>query len=193
MPRIPKAELYPPGGFSFTEPDGTVHASISWSLVIAKVRDYRQLAKLAPGNPEEEVFAQVCDRHPDLCGESVGKPFVHDPKVKLGLEVLGWIAGVAIVNARQAIGRVSEDEAKRRAAICRACPCNLQWQSACANCGKSLDGIAEDLARPGPEVDTSGLYGCMAHGQVNSVAVRLKLPVRDNPVAPTDCWRRSEA
>ena len=190
MPLVPKPELYPPGGFSFTDSDGSVHTSTSWDLLAVKVGDYRRLTKREVGEVRTEVYTQACERFPDICGAPAGKAYELDPAVKLGVEVQGWIAGVAILNSKGALKRVSAEEAGRRAAICRACPLNIDWKLSCTSCGKNLTDVAADLARGGPDTQTEGLKGCAAFYQDNAVAVRLELPAKENPLTPPECWRR---
>lgn len=190
MARLPKPELYPSGGFSFTEADGTVLTSTSWDLLAVRLEEYRRLTNKPAGNPREEVMAQACERHPDICGEVGGKAFEINPAVKLGVGVQSWIAGVAIENAKTRLGRVDEPEAVRRAAICRRCPLNIAWQTSCTTCDKSLATVTADLTREGPEVNVEGLQGCVAFDQINAVAVRLKLPAKESPLSPAECWRR---
>lgn len=56
--------LHPASGHFFEEANGIVFRGKNWAQVIAKVKAYRAVNKLSPGNPEEEVHAQAIFRQP---------------------------------------------------------------------------------------------------------------------------------
>lgn len=83
---------------------------------------------------------------------------------------------------------VSPEEAKRRAAICAACPMRELWKAACESCGgKSTTLIARTFK--GREKSQEG-YACKIAGDELCLAcvfaVKKKLPV-----APANCWRKA--
>lgn len=90
---------------------------------------------------------------------------------------------------------VNPEEAKRRAAICFACPYNIQWRDSCRSCRAEMKDAIERN-----EITISGnrrthfhdrLFACKLAGHSNKVAVQLgadNLKHREHYKLPQKCW-----
>jgi hypothetical protein len=188
----PNPNLYPTRGFLFRESNGVeVRSDDGWSSLIQKVKQYRALTNQPAGDPQSEVFEQVCAAQPTLCNTTnVASSFPQDPSVKLGIDIGLWLVEVRIRDARNALERVSSEEASKRASICRACPKNHGWKVSCKSCDAAGKTIVAEVRRHGPEVNAEGLHGCAIFGHHNETACRLKLdPAAPREDVPDACWR----
>lgn len=205
--------LRPSGGYVFRENDGSMHRSSSWAAVIQKVRDYRVRKGQPPGNVDAEVMAQACERYPTLCGEvahsipptGVGRgrsaprpPVVVQPpgpkrvnNVPLKGRVLLWLTELFNRRVRrEPISFVSAEEAAARESICASCPQNTEMEgSGCSSCRKALSDYRDAVIVSKKRYDR--LHGCKILGIDLVTAVHLDEVRVDNPLLPSNCWRKT--
>lgn len=175
--------VYPKGGFTFKESDGTLIAADSWSGVVVRVVRYRKRAKLEPGRPYEEVMTQACDRNPGLCRDDT----VYTEQLKVSNlrgRILKWLS--TLVGKEHQF--VNDAEHRRRAAICARCPKNKALPSGCAVCSAALKEYRERIIG-GRYVD-GRLNACSVLGEYLPVSSHLEGQAEDNAELPGECWRK---
>lgn len=181
--------LYPDGGYIFTDADGVKHRGDSWKDLFRLIREYRARNGKPDGNVEAEVNTQHCAKTPGLCHAPPGPP---PAPLAAGINhrVLNWLSHI-LTNRRQngTPAHVSPAEAARRASICAVCPRQQALSSACEACLHSIrDARKVILAEQTPA--NHGLSPCSALGEDCFVSVHLKLKPEKDPALPANCWRR---
>jgi hypothetical protein len=199
MPLRFKAGLYPVGGRYFIDSDGVKHKAENFDILAVRVAAYRKRNNLPPGDPLNEIHAQVCARQPEGCAETNPQPVVTAPPQSassmrlpvgdLTNRVTKWFAHLLGMKRRGEIGKVSIDEARRRAAICAGCPLQRDVSSACGAC-KASRRAASDAILEGSKRVNSKLKACQALGEDTGLAVHLNLGPTGNGSLPDHCWRR---
>lgn len=169
------ASIIPPTGYWFDEAGIRVESGSMAGLIAALIQ-YRKDSGSPPGDPEFEVHFQLCKRHPSLGTVLTDR--------KLAKSVTKSIKDFIM----QRRANVSPEEAKRRAAICSACPMREEWKSTCESCGgKSTDLIAR--AFKGREKSQQG-YACKIAGDELCLAC-VFVPNTKLKIAPANCWRKA--
>lgn len=190
--------LYPVGGRYFIDEDGVKHKADNWDHLAVRLASYRKRAGKPPGNPIEEIHAQACVRQPGACGETNPQPIVPAPaqptpqRLTVGdltNRVAKWYAHLLGMKRRGEIGKVSIDEARRRAAICAGCPLQRDVSSACGAC-KASRRAASDAIMEGTKRVNGKLKSCQVLGEDTGLAVHLNLGSTGSPELPGHCWRR---
>jgi hypothetical protein len=181
--------IYPNGGYRFTEQDGSVHVDESWRKLEAKVVDYRQRNGFPAGDVWNEMMAQVCGSAPGLCGDysgdtvpqssGAGSDFSHRI-----MEWLAWAVGQKRLNAWH---RVSDEEAARRATICSACPKQRGLNTTCGTCLNTIAGAREALGGSRHQ----NLHPCGVLNEDCQATVHGTQAPSNNPELPAECWRRA--
>lgn len=185
--------VYPPGGYSFVEADGTtIRANNSWAGVVARVVAYRKRNNLAPGNPNEEVHAQACNRNPNACHEN------EDPVTQKALKVarvkgraLAWAAALRARRAATPLVYVSEELMRARANVCASCPSHAALAGGCGSCKKAIAAVRDGILGGRP-VD-GRMAGCSELGEDTGISTWLAEPTVPNGTLPPCCWRRQSA
>jgi hypothetical protein len=179
--------MYPAGGYSFKESDGSIHKSSSWTGVIKKVTRYRALNHLPPGNPTEEVHAQACSRNPALCYNEKHPTTVQKrTEASLKGRVLAWLS-----HRRANPGALSFSDAATAAAranICAGCPFNTPLPEGCSSCRKVVRALRQDII--GGRSQDARLHGCAVIGSDIPTAVHLEEQTLPEPALPAHCWRK---
>ena len=188
IPHMPRSKV-PPTGWHFMEGDVRLEAPIPDELEIV-IADYRRVNGLPPGDPHIDLINYICTNFHDHCGKSfvsaesaVGKP--QRPRL------LDRVAAWAITVWRHGkLAYVSQEEARRRAAICVECPRHGSWDH-CTTCGALIKDTQSMCAHLRAGRDRlPGLMGCHEGGFDCSAAVWLK-GVTTGSDSPANCWARA--
>jgi hypothetical protein len=190
MQRI-NVNLFPKDGYLYKEADGTTLAGNTWEGVIARVRSYRKRAGLPPGNPDEEVRAQACQRNPAICTNDDGQHAAAVKVATLKSRILQWFAKTKRENSRLPIEFFKfEEEMKARADICASCPQNKEMPDGCSSCRAAVSELRSDIIG-GRRVDGRLTHhGCNVLGSDLATSVWINEPTVDNPELPPHCWRK---
>lgn len=198
MPAYPKSSVIPPGGFHYIEKHNGVEIRIdshSVEATAAAVLKFRLNNGVPPGNPQQDVFDFICKQWPHFCHDN-NPDYLQSPppprEEHMSRRAVNHMVRVWNLGGENA---VSEGEAERRAAICAACPMNVDYLGgACGPCIESLDRLAFVWKRNRTTSKDSELKGCKVIGQLNTVAVQAANlpPLLDGDAAqlPPACWRR---
>lgn len=183
-----KQNMFPQSGYKFKEPDGTIIVGNTWNGVIARVRLYRKQNNLPPGDPQNEVHAQACERNPSLCIQNDGGVTERaTQEVSLKGRVMKWFAEI---RARKP-GYVDEHTAKARADVCKPCPNNIGLPEGCANCRAVLRELRHSVLGGGRVMEAAIMHhGCMVLGCEPATAVHLDEATVENSALPAPCWRK---
>lgn len=182
-----KVNLPPKTGYNFKESDGATIKASSWKGLFKKVARYRALNKLAPGNPEQEVTAQMCAREPAMCYEEGSVTREQTKKASLKGRVLAWLShrhrnpGALVFTSDPNIVEV-------RRAVCAACPLNQPLSEGCSSCKKVVLELRKSIL--GNRFLDGRLNGCSVIGQDNPTAVYLEDQTLADPNLPAHCWRK---
>lgn len=180
--------VFPKGGFVFKDSDGTPIVGNSWEGVIARVAKYRARAGLAPGDPRAEVIAQACATNPVLCVHDNGEYGRKIVSASLKTRILKWLRDALAYKEAGHMEFIEEEERKRRAAICAACPKNGALPTGCQSCNQALDEIRKKII--GGRFFDARLQGCEVTGEYLPVSTHIVVHAVDLPEAPGNCWRK---
>jgi len=180
--------LYPRDGYVFKNPDGAIIRSTKgWKDLIARVRDYRRMNNMPPGDVENEVHVQACQNNPAYCydASNVVTNVPNPPQRTLKSSVLAWLADVR--RRKPEIQFVSAELAAARANICATCPFNKPLPSGgCSSCKAAIGEIrAQVLDRK--KIDPR-LHTCERLGVDNAMLAHMEHPTMENPNLPDHCW-----
>lgn len=185
----PNPNLYPDGGYFFIEADGTRFRGESWRDLIAKVTAYRETNKRAIGSPEDDIFAQYCARMPAHCRQPAPPIAPKHHSITLNQRVLQSLARIMEMKRRAPIPRVSDEEATRRAEICKRCPFHKPLVRSCEACVRTVDSTRKAVLGPNPS-QHQDLLACGALGEDLPLTVHLEQPKVAGGELPTECWRK---
>lgn len=178
--KVPNPRMHVPHEFF----EGTLRfTGRDWAELIQKVTEYRKRAKLPPGEPEKEIYAQVCQRNPSGCRET--GPIVR-PKLlsgRLSGRVLEWLSR----QRREEF--VDDSTAIARADICAACPRQGGWQNECGACSSNANRLKDLLFDGRPQRLSEALLGCRSLGEDTRLSVWLNQTPVDRQGMPEKCWR----
>lgn len=185
-----RVNIFPPGGYRFTESDGTLILGKSWREVTAKVIAYRKRAGLSAGDPAKEVNDQHCAGNPGNCYPA--SPDVQTAKAlkvaTLRSRLLAWFSQIRKAGVQREF--VSAELAQQRANTCLGCPQNQSLPNGCGSCKKAVQELRNDViggrAADGRLVN----HGCNILGEDLATAVWLDRITVDNSELPSFCWRR---
>jgi len=181
--------LYPDGGYLFTNPDGTVIRGESWRDLESRIRGYRALNKMDPGDPWTEIQIQHCSRQPQLCQEE-GPPIVNGGYVmSFNERVIQWFVSIIGLKRVNRLPRVDDVEAQRRADICARCPMQRSLNEACKSCLHSVETSRKAILE-GCDSLHRNLQPCGALGEDTSISVHIEQAPTNHPNMPANCWRR---
>lgn len=188
---ILNSHLRPPGGYTFTDSDGTSHTGSSWPHLVRLVAQHRALTGMLPGDPAREITAVVCMRDPRLCSAGGRDPLHRVDKEAFYLRVIGWMLKLTETVRRKAVKYVDGITARDRAEICRGCPFQNGWEKDCSSCRESTRAVHRQLIGD-RENFGKGLLGCLILSEDTSVSVHLDAEKVSNPNLPERCWRRAK-
>lgn len=180
-----KVNLYPPDGWFFVERDGVKLKAGSFRGVLKKIKHYRKLNSFPPGNPEEELATQVCQRVPMMCFDD-SNSWAHPkpPTTSLKSRVLKWLSDLTQVTPVF----VSPPEVQKRAEICLRCPKMGPMEKGCSTCRDAIREMQTVIAR-GRKLD-GRLMCCSILGTDLKVATLIADSRLNDPSLPDGCWRK---
>lgn len=182
------SNLYPKGGYVFTDANGIKHAGDSWPGVIAKVRRYRERAGQPVGDVAGEVIAQACTQNPGLCRSEDPNYAIMLNKATLKTRVLKWLSTLRDLRQTQPPVFVSGEERTARANVCATCPANNPLPSGCSSCLKALTELRKSVI--GGRFIDGRLNGCGILGEDLPASVHLEQTRVSNSDLPPQCWRK---
>jgi hypothetical protein len=187
-------QVCPPGGFVHVElPSGVEFRHIVFEEILKRVRLFR-IANGIPLPPgwQEEVEDAMCARYePSIWQYVIETPRTGKRSIRIG-DVANF---VRVVRAWMSEGRqfVPQEEAERRAAICRACPERGDIEG-CTPCMKLLETVTGLLGGRATKYDAE-LKGCSVCSCSNQVQVHIPLDVLQKGITPDMqfpkqvCWK----
>ena len=189
----PTQGLFPPNGFKHLDAaTGITFSGDSWHDVARKLEGYRRANGMSVGSPLDEVFDRFCREFPHYCHRTDREQvFVEMQNTDHGFgnRVVGWVSSVvSSVHLQQ---KVSEGEARTRAAICARCPMQRDWTT---SCGCNLGQVAQlrnYLLKTHQITETNesrSLRACGTLAEETSLSVWVKQPPV-NQGQPENCWR----
>ena len=185
------SNIFPKGGFVFKTTDGTTIQGSTWSGVVARLREYRKRNNLPPGDPDNEVRQQACERNPGLCTQDDGQ---HAAMVKIATlkgRILQWFGLIRKRMATQPLDFVSPDVANQRLNVCLGCEHNKELtDSGCSSCKKTVKEL-ENNVKGGRKSDSRFAHrGCNVTGEHLATSAWIDQVTVDNPELPAYCWRK---
>jgi hypothetical protein len=184
--------LYPDGGYLFTDRDGTVLRGDSWRDLEKRIRGYRAINNFSPGDPWTELQVQVCARQPSFCREEGPGPVNGGHhSTTLNQRVINWFIHVIGLKRVNRLPRVDDNEARRRADICARCPRQTSLNKACEACIASIVTSRKAIL-DGQASLHQNLQPCGALGEDPTIAVHIEQSPSDNPHLPAECWRKQK-
>lgn len=183
--------IFPKGGFVFKNQDGTTIVGDKKPAVVARLRAYRKRIGQAPGDPEQEVTQQLCERNPGLCTQDDGQNAAMLKLATLKGRILAWFASVRSRMASNPLQFVSQDEANRRGLTCLGCPFNKNLpDSGCSSCVSVVKELRINVIG-GRKIDSPVTHrGCNVLGEEIATSVWLEQLTVDNSELPAFCWRK---
>jgi hypothetical protein len=183
--------IYPNGGYVFTEADGTRLKASGWKSLESRIRGYRAVNRLDPGDPLAEIHVQYCAKMPHLCRQS-GEPVPPGGvgEVTFNHRVLAWIGTMVGLKRKHDFNRVDSDTALSRANTCARCPKQKSLNHACEGCLLSLKDARNGLL-DGIKARFKNLNPCGVLSEDCQVSVFVLQRPSNNPELPENCWRRS--
>lgn len=193
--------MVPPGGFHFVEKHDGVEVRIESHSVVAVAEAllrYRLNNGLPPGSPKDEVNQYICGNWPHFCREQdghslkEGKPQSFETHLSRRLSV--WMTRLWNSGPNN---EVKQSEADRRAAICVACPQNVDFRpGGCGSCVEGVDNLSFVWLRSRKTSLDEKLHGCKACAQNNRCAVQASrlpaLSAEEHARLDLACWRKHE-
>ena len=197
---IPNASIVPPGGHHFVEKNGETEVrldGVSYEEVAEKLLKYRVTNRYALGEPLKEIYDFVCKTWPHFCNANTYVEPRTDGDAPLTIKCISWLRDLWARQALVPAMLVNENEANRRAEICRDCPFNQSWED--YGCGTCVDTVVRQsiVFRAGKEVYRAKyVHGCSILGQENHAAcwasgkILPDMTSEQNQKLPSQCWRK---
>lgn len=175
----------------FTDAKGVKYEAPSWDLLIKKVEDVRRQNKEPVGDAQKEVYAQFCKKKPEYCVDTDRKRHVENPSEPAHRNILGWVLNRLSEHRAGRLTFVSDRVAYERAAICRACPAKVKWESGCASCTKGIkDALRIMLRGLFRDKQTRDLLGCGPLNEDPRLSTWIEQPKVAPGAVPAGCWRK---
>lgn len=184
------SNLFPKSGFIFKEADGTTIAGNTWAGVVARLRSYRKRNNLPPGDPENEVRTQACDRDPVLCNNDDGS---HAAAVKIATlkgRILQWFSRIKKEALRTPFVFASGTDAANRANVCAGCPHRKPLPEGCSSCKAAVTELRVSVIGDRAPDKRLIQHGCNVLGTDLSTQAWLEEITVDHPELPGHCWRK---
>lgn len=178
--------IYPKGGYTFTESDGSRHVSTDgWNSLIARVRLYRKRRGLPAGDVEREVINQACSKNPVLCQDDDGQRKIALKKSSLKSKILNWLNWLRGFPDKH---YVEDGLARERAATCAKCPNNQAFQDGCASCRATVNELRKQIL--GNRFIDGRLNSCLVMEEDLPTVVHLDMIAVQRDELPDFCWRK---
>ena len=178
--------IYPHGGYSFKDEDGSKHVADSWAGVEKRVAAYRKRQGKPFDRVHEEVIAQACSRTPVLCVEDNGVTQAKQREVSLKTRVLTWLGRLRGEN--EGLRYVDAGMHAARTDVCIRCPRDKSLPEGCSSCRSALNALREEIV--GKRGTDSRIVACPVLGEYLPVSTWLDSQAVDNSGFPAECWRK---
>lgn len=180
--------IFPDGGYFFIERDGTELRAESWKKLESRIRGYRAVNRLDPGEPWVEITTQLCSRQPSFCRERpIASRAGHS--MTFNSRVMQWFVGVIGLKRVGRLPRGDNENAAARAAICSRCPAQKSLVESCQSCLRSIKHSRKAIL-DGASSEHRNLQPCGVLGEDTQVSVYFDQPPADPTNLPANCWRR---
>lgn len=196
--QFPNRVTAPPGGWRYVTPEsGQVFTGVNEAQLLDHLRShYRANNWDLPSNIRDLIEQQICEKQRDYCVDTGGRPPVSPSKAAAVAFHLIKDYTLRLLNAP---GRVQQEQADARAAVCATCTENVEREG-CSNCNM---GVLRDLVVKikGNRVTKSEeqLKVCRVCLCENRAKVWLTLEdlkkltnKQEWEALPTTCWMRTE-
>lgn len=190
---LKKLTTSPPGGWRYTQPQsGLTMSSITFFDLLKKVGQHRtNMGYPTETTLVEEIEDDICNSlsHEEQlrwCKTGVrGSKSIHWSMVsRFLIDLIGWL--------KTGFEPVAQEEAERRAEICRTCPLNIGMHG-CGSCRNKLDEVRKDLMKLTTTNDVN-LKACGVCGCELKTAVHVPLDVlrqgQKDLTFPEWCWQK---
>lgn len=185
--------------YRYTHPDGHVSRAMDVWTWEQKIREHIVgNGGDVPVNIMAIAEDQLCGTlPPDQCEYEVGDMRPTDVRISLS-SVGDWVKAI-VQKVAGGEEYVSEEEANRRAAICTACPYNVQAAGGCQGCEKLAELLTPGMGKRKTGYDQN-LKSCACCGCFLKIATHFPLAVLESgdesvqelfPVA--FCWRSRQS
>jgi hypothetical protein len=184
--------MIPPNGWHYFQSDVKLVGD-SLDDLYKVVENFRANNSYPAGDVKGDVDGYICGNYPSFCHgvDDVTINLVSRQAATRSGELLQDVSTWAnnMLRSKEPIKLVQDDEAERRAKICKACPHNASWRSGCISCIVSADRISASV-RQARDTDTSKkLGGCHLLRHDNRSAVFFeKENLATTGDLPTNCW-----
>jgi GH24 family phage-related lysozyme (muramidase) len=188
-----------PGGWHKPEKDRLgrdmpepIRADTYKELIEAVVK-FRADNMIPIGNVREEVNEYICSSYPHMChgvpGAEVTITVTQGTVQSLTDEMIQWLDRQVENHSPETLELA--EEAQRRAAICKMCPYNIQWNSGCGSCSDAVNRLSTILRVGKTLSNASQLRACQILKHENRAAVWLRLDkIGNSPELPGECWAK---
>lgn len=198
----PKPSIVPPGGFHWVEKHNGAEIKLTGDGVdnlAQTIEKYRLTNGIPLGDPKKDVVDFICSNWPHFCNQNENHPFLEGniPGSTAGLatRVASWMTRLWNIGANNF---VKDEEANRRAEICRGCEMNKDFRAGgCSSCVQGTDRLAFLWLTRRAISDHKlwhGLRACRATGahlQAAVFASKQPEPSSEEALQFTpQCWRR---
>ena len=129
------------GGFWINDPltGNEIHGT-TFEMVLNRARDKRRANSIPIGLEfDDEIEEVCCNKYPQEC--EVNKRTLGIPSVSPGLYDVARASAIMIKHKVSDSDLVSQEEANRRAQICRNCPFRAQMTLPCSRCFSALENV----------------------------------------------------
>jgi hypothetical protein len=182
--------MIPPSGWHYYQSDVRLNGN-NYQDLLKVVENYRAENNLPSGDVEGDVNSYICSNWPNFCQgvDMVVITSVNAPTATSELlnDIQTWARNLQQSN-RQLL-MVTEEEAERRAKICRGCVQNVNWRGGCGSCIQATERISASV-RQGRETPSSEvLGGCLLQRHDNRSAIFFdKDEFYKATNLPDNCW-----
>jgi hypothetical protein len=182
--------MIPPSGWHYFEGDVRLSGN-SYHDLLKVVEHYRAENNIAAGDVEGDVNSFICGNYPTFCHgvDMVSVVSVNAPTQTTELlnDIQTWAKNLQRSNKNLLM--VTEEEAERRAKICRGCVQNVNWRGGCNSCIAATERLSASVRQGRDTPSSEVLGGCLVQRHDNRTAIFFdadELPKATN--LPENCW-----
>ena len=167
-----------PGGPHFDVAPGVTLQAHTFDLLYPMISEWRIRHGIPPGDVQSDVDRFICSRWPSFCVAD-GKDGPTEEMRRQSINNRVATSAALLIRAMPAGGYalVEPTEAKRRAAICLACPYKKPWKTSCHPCNASTEAILSSVRRLRTISFDNSIFACEICGHDNPTAIHLPLSV----------------
>lgn len=187
------------GGYSIDRRDlGMVGEGTTFDMLVARVSKYRKVNGIPIGlGFESELESVVCDKYPVECRET-DQTIPPAPRTISYRELLtGTMVMVSMLKAGRPL--VSQEEANRRAGICRKCIQQVEFTKPCGGLCPELKRIVTTIVGVQKIAEYGDLKSCNICGCYLTAAIWIPLEIQIQPLPDhvkmqfekiPHCWKK---